>query len=299
MGEAKRRKAADPSYGRSKRGLVVSAPITIEGTMLQMRSSNIDPQELRLAVLFWDRLVWPSSRGLYLSSGPDEQFLEQERILSRPEYTVWGEAAQGFAKSHMQAFLDLEAREPGQWSLAQGENSLLIRDRLLESGAGVLLELHRALPVPDKDVPLNEILEFKRRRNGELELLRTELDGFVVAVNQAEDKAADLEKHVAKIDAACADALRVSREWQFPVRLANLKASIEFRPFVTAGAGIAAFALGAASALPASTAFLAGISGAAAATALALKFSADFGWRGLKRRLGPYRYVYQFHNELF
>jgi hypothetical protein len=302
MGEAKRRKAADPNYGHPKPvrpGLVVSAPVEIEGTRANIRSSNLDPQELRFSLLFWNRLVWPASRAIYLASGPDEQFLEQAGILSRPEYTFSGDGAQGLARTHIHALIDLDSREPGQWSLAQGENSLLLKDNLLERDVGVLLELQHAIPVPDKDVPLNEILEFKNRRKDELQLLRTELDGFVAAINQAEDKAAELKNHVAKVDAACVDALRVSREWQFPVRLTNLKASVEFRPFVTAAGGMAAFALGTANALPMSASVLAGISGALAVSAPALKLSGDFGWRGLKRRLGPYRYVYQFHNELF
>jgi hypothetical protein len=273
--------------------------VEIEGTRVSIRSSNLDPQELRFALLFWNRLVWPSSRAIYLASGPDEQFLEQAGILSRPEYTFLGDGAQGLARTHVHALIDLDSREPGQWSLAQGENSLLLKDNLLERDVGVLLELQRAIPVPDKDVPLNEILEFKNRRKDELQLLRAELDGFVAAINQAEDKAAELENHVAKVDAACVDVLRVSREWQFPVRLTNLKASVEFRPLVTAAGGMAAFALGTANALPMSAAVLAGISGAVAASTPALKLSGDFGWRGLKRRLGPYRYVYQFHNELF
>lgn len=68
---------------------------------------------------------------------------------------------------------------------------------------------------------------------------------------------------------------------------------------MTAGAGIGSYGVGTAVGLPLSAAVLTGLGGAIAATAPALKLTADFGWRGLKRRLGPYRYVYLFHNELF
>ncbi len=100
MGEAKRRKESEPNFGRvcnirSYRGLIVSPPIEIEGTKLFVKSSNLDPQELRFALLFWDKLVWPSSRALHFVSGPDEQFLESAEILERPEYTYYGDAAQG------------------------------------------------------------------------------------------------------------------------------------------------------------------------------------------------------------
>ncbi len=70
MGEAKCRKVNDPNFGRvpksaNYRGLVVSPPIEIDGTSLHVKSSNLDPQELRFALLFWDQLVWPSSRAVH------------------------------------------------------------------------------------------------------------------------------------------------------------------------------------------------------------------------------------------
>jgi len=299
MGEAKRRKAADPNYGCPKRGLVVSPPIEVEGSRLYARLSNLDPQELRFSLLLWDRLVWPSSRAIHFASGPDEEFLERAGVLRRPEYTVWGDAAQGIASGQIQAFLDLENREPGLWALAQGENSLLLKDRLLDEGKGGLIELHRAVPVPNKDVPLNEILEFKVKRNDELQLLRTEIDALFAALNAAPDKQAELANQVAQIDRACAATIKVSKEWQFPVRLTNIKASVELRPFVSLAGGIATYGLTALQGLPTSASVLAGLGGAAAATAPALKLSADCGWRGLKPRQGPYRYVSQYHNELF
>jgi hypothetical protein len=303
VGEAKRQAASRPDFGKQKpstRGLIVSPPIEIEGMTVRIRSTKLDLQELRFSLLLFDRLVWPSSRSVFLSSGPDEQFLEQAGVLTRPNYTFNGEMGQIIARMQIQAFADLDAREPGQWSLAQGENSLFLHDELLELDAGALLELQRAIPVPDKDVPLNEVLEFKRRRNDELQRLRAELDGFIAAINQAEDKEAELQKHIATIDAVCADVLRVGHEWQFPVRLINLKTSFDLRPFAPALAGVNAYSLGTTHGLAASAAILAGIGAAAVATApAALKLTGDFGWRGLKRRLGPYRYVFQFHNELF
>lgn len=299
MGEAKRRKACEPDFGKPKaprRGLVVCPPLEIKGSRLYIGSSNLDPQELRCALLLFDDLVWPSSRTILLASGPDEQFLERVGVLTRPDYTFNGDAVHALAKAQSQAFIDLDARDSGRWSLAQGKNSLLLHEQLLVRDAGALLELQRAIPVPDRDVPLNEVLEFKQRRHDELQRLRDELDGFLAAINHADDKAAELRKHVTIIDSACTDALKVSREWQFPVRLANYKVSFDLRPFVPLIAGVTAYHV---SELASSSAILAGIGGALGAAGSVLKLTGDFGWRGLKRRLGPYRYVYQFHKELF
>ena len=279
----------------------MSPPLEIQGTMLRAKSSNLDPQELRMALLFWDRLVWPSSRAIYFGSGPDEQFLEKVGVLTRPEYTFMGDAAQGTAKSYMQAFKDRYSKEQGLWSLSQGESALLWLDQPLEHNGDVALNLHRAIPVPDRDVPLSEILDFKEKRRDELLKLRVEIDRLVGTVEAADDRNEAMAMHAKLVDDACANVLRVSHEWQFPVRLTNLKASMKVRVSAPTMAAIGTGTYGFATAvhMPSSAAVLAAIGSALSATIPSFEWSNDLGWTGLRKRLGPYRYVYQFHKELF
>jgi hypothetical protein len=235
MSEAKRRKLTEKNFGRvpkaaTFRGLVVSPPIEIEGSKLFAKSSNLDPQELRFALLFWDKLVWPSSRVVYFASGPDETYLEEAKILSRPEYTFYGDAAQGIARGQIKAYQDLDRANPGAWALAQGENSLLLREGLAEEGTGIFVELHRAIPIPKHDVPLDEILEFKRRRYDELLLLRYLLESFVSKIAGSADKQQAREKCITELDQACADLLTVGKEWRFPIYISNIKASFNLTP---------------------------------------------------------------------
>jgi Family of unknown function (DUF6236) len=220
--------------------------------------------------------------------------------LVRPFFTFDGGDAAGMAMTHIAAFKHFDQKEPGKWALAQGENSLLLRNGDLEVDKGAFIELYRAIPVPDRDVPLNDVLEFKQKRGDELLLLRNEIDNIFSELNCANNGAADLANHVARIDAACSDAVRVSKEWQFPVRLSNLKASFDWRPIATLRDAIVAYMAANALSLPATTSILAGLVGAASGSASAIKIASDdFGWRGLRPRQGPYRYVSQFHNELF
>ena len=298
MGEAKRRKQSDPNFGcvprnAINRGLVVSPPIEIQGSNLFVKSSNLDPQELRFALLFWDRLVWPSSRNIYFSSGPDELFLESTGILSRPDYTIDGDGAQGIARGQMQAFLDLERGEPGAWAMAQGENSLLLKDAHFEEGEGALIELHHAIPIPTEDVPLNEILEFKERRHDELILMRHQLETFILEIERAEDKPLTLQKQIAELDNACANLLKVGKEWQFPVYLSNIKASFTLSPTKLLPAIGGGWKLGEPYGLTAATT-VAAVFG----TASTLEIKGDYGLRSVKRPQNPYRYAYQIHKEL-
>lgn len=298
MGEAKRRKASDLDFGRvpkmpSYRGLVVCPPIEIEGNHLFAKSSSLDPQELRFALLFWDRLVWPSSRNIHFASGPDEAFLESAGILTRPDYTINGPAAQGIARGQVQAFQDLERREPGVWALAQGENSLMLKDGFVDEGKGALLELHHAIPIPKHDVPLAEILEFRLRRRDELVQLRRHIESFVSEIEGSADKPLALQKRIAELDQACANLLIVGKEWQFPVYLSNMKASFsltpqKFLPFVLGG-----WTFGERYGLT-----VAAAAAALAGTVSTLEIKGDFGLRSVRRPMSPYRYAYQIHREL-
>jgi hypothetical protein len=296
MGEAKRRKASDPNYGRSRkgsRGLVVSPPIEISRDSLFVKSASLDLQELRFALLFWDKLVWPSSL-IDFSRTPDDEFLEQAGILSRLEVLIGGgSVAEVAAQTQIQAFLELERCEPGLWALAQGENSLLLRHRVLEVGRGALVELNRAIPVPDKDVPLNDILEFRQKRRDELLHLRDEIDALFIALNDAADKNFELHRRIQQIDTACADLLKVSKELGFPFRISDLKASFELRPFAALAAGAVGWALGTTWDMPIMSSAL------GAAMTSKLRVDMDFGMRGIKTRSNPYRYVYRFHTDLF
>jgi hypothetical protein len=203
MGEAKRRASHDPTYGRSPhrgRGLVISSPITIDGSTVTVRSGQLDSQELRFALLFWETLAWPLWRVLHVVGDPDASFLEAAEILRRPEYKFSGAFENVIPAIQIRAFLDLDQQEPGRWALAQGLNSVLIKGLSLEAGRGAMVELYRAIPVPTREVPLNDILEFRVKRRDELVALRDEIDSLFVAISSANDKTLELQRHVARID---------------------------------------------------------------------------------------------------
>ena len=195
------------------------------------------------------------------------------------------------AETQIQAFLELEKREPGLWALAQGENSLLIKNRLLEEGRGALVELTRAIPVPDKDVPLNDILEFRLKRRDDLLRLRHEIDSLFTAVNDAADKQFELRRRIAQIDTACADILKIAKESALRFRLSDFKASFEIKP-ISAIAALVGWQVGVAHEMPI-------VSAAIAGAAASFKIKKDFGVHGIKLRASPYRYVYHFHNDIF
>jgi hypothetical protein len=271
----------------SERGLVVSNPIQISGNALKAKS-GLDPQELRTALLFWDKLDYPENNLIAFGLQPDAQFLVDAGVLKRTRIQVVGGGAmeKAYAQAHVAAFKRLDASEPGVWSLATGENSFSFDDGDLQDDRGVLVKLHHALPVPDKDVPLEDILQFRERRRAELLALRHHLEDIYQRVIAAGDGDLALNSEIEKLEGAIADHIKTSKETGLRFRSVSLNASLNLYRGVAIAAG--AFATG----LPMVTALLAG-----AASAITIGPGTALTWG--KTTGTPFRYVSAYHSEIF
>lgn len=301
MGEAKRRRESDPNFGHvpkrpDYRGLIVCPPIEVSKGSLKVRQSSLHPQELRFALLFWDRLVWPTSRVIYFASGPDEEFLEQCGILTRPDYTLHAEGEQGIAIGQVRAFLDRDRIEPGVWAISTGENSLIWKDPKAWEIAGATMELHRAIPIPAHDVPLADILEFRQHRRDELLALRSHLERFVADVEGADDPDEALHQHLQTIDAACADLVAVGRQWQSPIVFGSLKTSFNLSPGNLVKGALTGWDTARQHGLSATGAAVSAAIGAAVSTIEIKREAINF--RPIRAKRSPYRYAYSLNKTL-
>ena len=218
LGEAKRRKDSDPYYGKipkSGKGLIISPPMEIDGTRIFIRNSELDPIELRRSILFWDRLVWPQNNGLHFANSIEADFLEAANILERPEYRLNGDVATGIAESFLHSYFEKERREPGQWSLSTGDNSLVLKSQNISTGRGASVDLFRSIPIPEHDVPLEEILRFKDQRLSEVRCLVVAIDEFYSSWTSAEDKAHQLDLAKRKIERPCSITRSDRRERKY------------------------------------------------------------------------------------
>lgn len=273
------------------RGLVVSVPIEITDTGgLYVRSSSLDPQELRSNLLFWDKLDFPKSRLINFADTSDTKFLAESGILQRSMSPILsfrgGQVGQAMHDSQLEVFRELEKKEPGSWSLAVGEKSVGFPDDDLKAGRGALVKLYGAVPVPDKEVPLQEILEFKQKRAAELQALRYHIEAVYQRVISAGDGALAWESEIDQLRFAIADHIKTSRESPFKMRLFDLSAELNL---VAIGSSLLASR---AMHLPipesAGWALLAGISVNIAA-----------GLNKKKPSATPFKYVSSYHEQLF
>ncbi|MGR3633595.1 MAG: DUF6236 family protein [Limimaricola soesokkakensis] len=294
MGEAKRRKETDILYGKypkKGKGIVISQPLKVVGGGVQSEG-QLDPIELRRAILFWDELVWPKNNFFHVDGGIESDFLEAEGLLSRPHQNIPSGNVDGsvLGKLHVAAFERLNNLEPGRWVLSQGERSFLWDQGVVNHGRGAVLSLMEAIPLPDADVPLEEVLEFKRRYKDELYALKQEIDKFYSDIESSGDSEYVLRNKVEEIDRRCADIVKVAKEQRFPNRLSSL--SLEYS--LPVGAILAVMW----PAIDKGTLQLPGVSDAIGGVASALVTELGMGLKKDQAHANPFRVVGKMHTLL-
>jgi hypothetical protein len=233
-------------------------------------------------------------------SGKPENLLLSESELEDKEIEYYkinrgGDITSIVLDTYMAAFSDLESREPGVWSLSQGEKSLFVNNSAanLIDESGISLELIRAIPVPAADVPLNEILEFKEKRKDELMMFRAHIDQLVLEIQNSPARTDAFNRIAREVDAACADLLKVGHEWQWPVHFSNFKATFNLDLDKFLNAAKAGWELlepyG-----PLAQTSAAAVSGLVST----ITVKPDISLRSIKKPSSPYRYTLLAHKEL-
>ncbi|MFK8252862.1 DUF6236 family protein [Ancylobacter terrae] len=280
--------AADREDVKPWRGLVVSPPIESTGTILKLKSGVLDPQALRSSLLFWDRLDFPDQRLIKFGLNSDAEFLASAGVLKRTEVKISGSGdfAAAVRDAQVAAFRYLDKENPGRWSLATGEPFFSFGDESLEPGRGALVRLYGAVPVPDKDVPLQDILEFRVRRSDELLALRTHLETVYQRVISAGDGELAWNTEIEALQRAIQDHIKTSRESGFRLRLADLSASLNL--YTIGSSAIAAYTAG----LPMVRSLINGaVAGLSVEVGAALKHH--------KPSPTPFQYITSYHDEVF
>jgi hypothetical protein len=274
-----------------ERGLIISSPIELDGSKILLKSTDLDIQDLRSSLLFWDRLDCPSNNIFHISGvGAEADFLLQEGILTRSSAHIAGsrDASDSLRLAQAETFKAREQMEPGLWSVSFGENSIAFADEEMKS-TGILFKLHKCLLVPDRTVPIQEVLEFKCRRNAELVALRHHLSDVYQKILSSPDSELAYCVEIERLEKALADEIRVAKENKFPFRLTDIRAKIDYGKVAKGVAiGYGSSLLG----FPTIPALLAG-----AASGISIEQDVTLSLENSRK--SPYEYVSLFHKELY
>lgn len=280
----------------AERGLLVGIDVEFDRIANTVATgSRLDElrQNIRRWTLLWDHISIARNGNIANRGNQDIDYLAQVGFAK--DIAVehdGGRMAETTHDVNLRALYWFEEQQPGSWAVDLSPGSLFcpnhgfLPDGHLAPSRGVLVQLANAIPVPDKDVPLAEVLEFKQKRRDELLVMRHEIEELYQRIGKAEDPALALNTGLEELSRTVNDAIKVTREQRLPFRMSTELASVNI-----AGA-IAAAAPQIFAAAPLVTV----LSNAAAG---AVSLGVGFEWVRRKQKGSPFQYVALYHQELF
>jgi hypothetical protein len=172
---------------------IIAAQARVLGNGAQFRSEGgLTPEELRYFLLYWDKVVIPTTNLVNLRV-PQEDELLSTGVVTRPRVpfsgTFNGELmakAQLLAQTAVAKGL-LKNERSVDWVLHQIGSEIIVPDTDSIVKQLIRVDLVNSLPVPKGDVPFPDILEFKERRKDELSQLHQAIDGLYLEILSSPD----------------------------------------------------------------------------------------------------------------
>jgi hypothetical protein len=282
--------------GMPERGLLVALDTTFNRKDQTVIGGTHLPeleQHLRRWTLLWDKVAIARNGNIMGRGHHDVDYLVSTGFAQE----IWvqhdgGKMADTTHDVNLGAIYHLEESDPGNWAVDLSPGSLhcpqhgfFPANHLLER-RGVMVELTNAVPVPNRDIPLAEILEFKAKRHSELLRLRSEIDDLYQRVGQSEDQAHAISSGIDSLSSSINDTIKVIREKGMPFRMTTELASVNIVGAIAA----------AAPQVLAQAPLLTVLANAAAG---AVCVGMGFEWVRRKTAGSPYQYVALYHEQLF
>lgn len=210
-----------------KRG-VISLPkklLSINDGKRLRTGESLSIVDLNYFALYWDELVVPASRLLYLALPEEKSFIDSG-FLKRPDIPMLGGYFNSSDVVSMHAnsldyFLNVKRKKEkdSHWSLNIIGNESYNGDCESEIKDSFRLELSKAIPVPDASVNVNDILEFKMKRQPELAALHQYLDELYLEVVSSGDFNLSRAKAFHKLSNTLSDLDKLNNEgWRSPIK---------------------------------------------------------------------------------
>ncbi len=217
-----------------QRGIVTSAhEIITNGDSLSIQG-GIPPEKLRYYLLYWDKIVITDSN--IFSTGVSGEFktLETAGLLEKQtaRMTLQGKFnSTDLAKIHAnglaQIVSDLTNKNPGQWSIHQSGNQLIIPSSMSTELITADISLTNCLPIPKADFPLDKLLDFKLKNQDELLALRATLDELYLEITKSADIPRSQIAQIQRLNNAISDLNKVAQlSWGERI-LASHKVSLD------------------------------------------------------------------------
>jgi len=221
-------------------GLVVPPGLAADSAGEVSFVGGLDRDELRSAILLWDRIDWPEASLFPIPASAELDFLEAEGVLMRTKYTYHASVASrsGILDLGRRTFEQAETQEPGRWFLGQGESATETDGD--QPSRTLLVKLNSVLAFPPGDIPLEDVLAFRERRKSELLAFRAHFLELDRSIREAPDRTLAIVTENDKLARAIDDQRRVASEAGWRKMFAGLTSSIKIEKAWPAGAAAVA-----------------------------------------------------------
>ncbi|EOV0873773.1 DUF6236 family protein [Vibrio parahaemolyticus] len=198
---------------------VIALPMNINYHMTGLSfSSKITPEMVRYYMLYWDRMIVPDNN--LLSFGiPDETDLMSTGRVLRPrlKFDNGRYDGQRIADAMLKEQAELAKmfnKDPKvDWHIHQSDSKqFYLPTDLSETRDQIRFGLTNVLPVPDKSVNINEILEFKDYRRDELGHLHQSIDDMYKQILSAPDQTLEGKQVISQFQQSINNLDQVTKE---------------------------------------------------------------------------------------
>lgn len=204
---------------------------------------GLDPEKLRQYILYWDKIDYPDNNLIGYELTPDEEFLLKCGVLERTMCRFSGTVSIGanlLLDIQLAAFNEHCKQKDEIWSIAQPTREIILPENKSILKENLQVELYNCLPVPAIDTPFETILDFKQRRNSELQAFRALLDNMYEDIISHPDADFATRKSIENIENALIDIDRTLGESKIRRSVKNMKAQLNISQLVNTGVKFAA-----------------------------------------------------------
>ncbi len=200
-----------------------------EGQII-IRNSCVDRRKLLINALYWDKIVVPVQPyigSLYSNDGvAGFKKLREAGIVETPVVDLAsedGDITKYLYNLNMHFLIESLKRKDINFVANDVENILISNATETIPDNGELFTLVNAIPEPDVSVHIDDVLEFRMKRQENLKYLMNQINQLNIRVLKSENRDLELKAALNEIDIACAEVIRLYRESRIKFNLSDFK----------------------------------------------------------------------------
>lgn len=176
---------------------IITTPGKIVVKSNEFSYNGLNSSDIKFLTLYWDRIAIPESKIISFGFPYREDLIDCDIITSLHvadnfDSTTSGEISRNIINTQYD-FFNLVNKDPNiDWSIHQSgsemiddKSNLLIPS--IHEQEIIKFTLRNCLPIPNEDIPLCDILEFKEKRKDDLEYLHGHIDNIYQEILSAGD----------------------------------------------------------------------------------------------------------------